>query len=67
VVEELQQNGKIFLTVYDRRDVSRKIKKAPMPGASSAGPGYGAGKAPSGTGMENLTPEKSGVKKQRKF
>ena len=49
VVEEREMNGKTFLSVYDWSDVSKKIRKAPLPELpESMSTGYGVGKAPSG-------------------
>ncbi len=48
VIRETNQEGKIFRTVYDWEDVSKKIKRTPSSGSSSVLPSLGVGEAPSG-------------------
>lgn len=47
IVRETRQDGKIFRSVFDWGDVSKKVKRTPPPGSSSGQPGHGVGGAPS--------------------
>jgi hypothetical protein len=46
VVKETREEGRMFRTVFDWDDVSRKVKRTPPPGSSSSQPVRGVGGAP---------------------
>ena len=62
VVDETEQNGKHFLSVFDWEDMSKKLKKAPIPNLASRLNGYVEGKAPSVQGDSLMRPPTENVK-----
>jgi len=61
VVHEIEKEGKKFLSVFDMKDIGKKLKKAALSGHSSDLPGRRVDKAPSSKPDKNILPEASAV------
>ena len=65
IVEESQADGRTFLSVFDLEDVSKKLRKATLPGRTQESAVSGVGKEPtaeSSASKNNIPPSSGEVK-----